>query len=461
MDAGEYLAVARQSSDGRIVAWGLGAPVLGANPPAVSAVTAGDEHISAILANGTVRHWGFVTTNWSQSVSATNIAAGIDFTAALRSDGTVVRWGGLNEMAVPTTIGPASALYAGGGQIAVRTMRTACDGCVPEAKFDCNNNGQEDTLDIAQGISRDVNQTRVPDECEFPMVRAASGALPVDLLLIADNSASMQDLPIFCSEVLTPVAQTLRNEFDLEVHWFDLVTTLYSQENQCPELDGLHLIQDTTLVPSCGDVEREVQSREDWGDGAALIADPNFISPDANNDGELDIDWTPRAAITIMVILSDEGAELGSDDSPCDDADYLATVNAASRSKEWGVVHVPVAFPDSTDCNYSLELNAPRLMNLLAEQTGGGVVDAQSLATPESRPTIVADMLSKIRAAIEASPRNAAACPADFNGDGSVTAADLSTVLGAWGAAGGDVNSDGTTNAEDLSLVLDAWGECP
>jgi hypothetical protein len=50
--------------------------------------------------------------------------------------------------------------------------------------------------------------------------------------------------------------------------------------------------------------------------------------------------------------------------------------------------------------------------------------------------------------------------PADVNGDGVVNAADLSLVLGAWGAAGGaaDVNDDGTVDAADLSLILAAWG---
>ncbi|MFM7051890.1 MAG: dockerin type I repeat-containing protein [Planctomycetota bacterium] len=54
-----------------------------------------------------------------------------------------------------------------------------------------------------------------------------------------------------------------------------------------------------------------------------------------------------------------------------------------------------------------------------------------------------------------------APCPADINGDGFVNASDLSTLLGAWGFAGGDLNGDGTTNAQDLSILLGAWGACP
>ncbi len=53
-------------------------------------------------------------------------------------------------------------------------------------------------------------------------------------------------------------------------------------------------------------------------------------------------------------------------------------------------------------------------------------------------------------------------CPSDLNGDGSVDAADLSLVLGAWGSSGpaGDINGDGSVDAADLSEVLGAWGPC-
>jgi len=54
-----------------------------------------------------------------------------------------------------------------------------------------------------------------------------------------------------------------------------------------------------------------------------------------------------------------------------------------------------------------------------------------------------------------------AACPADLNGDGVVSAPDLTTLLSAWGAAGGDTNGDGTTNAQDITTLLSAWGDCP
>jgi len=54
-------------------------------------------------------------------------------------------------------------------------------------------------------------------------------------------------------------------------------------------------------------------------------------------------------------------------------------------------------------------------------------------------------------------------CPADFNDDGLVSSADLSTLLANWGAAdsGADLTDDGTVSAADLSTMLAAWGPCP
>lgn len=48
--------------------------------------------------------------------------------------------------------------------------------------------------------------------------------------------------------------------------------------------------------------------------------------------------------------------------------------------------------------------------------------------------------------------------PADLDGDGLVTAEDLTILLSNWGGSGeGDINSDGTIDAEDLTALLSAW----
>jgi hypothetical protein len=55
-------------------------------------------------------------------------------------------------------------------------------------------------------------------------------------------------------------------------------------------------------------------------------------------------------------------------------------------------------------------------------------------------------------------------CPADLDGNGFVDAADLGSLLAAWGACGkscpADINGDGVVSAADIATVLDAWGAC-
>ncbi len=51
-------------------------------------------------------------------------------------------------------------------------------------------------------------------------------------------------------------------------------------------------------------------------------------------------------------------------------------------------------------------------------------------------------------------------CPADFDADGDVGAADLAQLLSAWATAAADLDGDGDTGAADLSLLLSTWGAC-
>ncbi|MCH8851251.1 MAG: hypothetical protein IID41_01205 [Planctomycetes bacterium] len=54
-------------------------------------------------------------------------------------------------------------------------------------------------------------------------------------------------------------------------------------------------------------------------------------------------------------------------------------------------------------------------------------------------------------------------CPGDLSGDGSVGAADLAMLLGAWGSNPGhpaDFDEDGVVGASDLAFLLGNWGVC-
>lgn len=71
------------------------------------------------------------------------------------------------------------------------------------------------------------------------------------------------------------------------------------------------------------------------------------------------------------------------------------------------------------------------------------------------------------RQAIETAVSAASApeCPGDVNGDGVVTAADLSEMLSAWGNTAGfgpaDRDLDGSVGTADLAVLLASWGACP
>jgi hypothetical protein len=63
---------------------------------------------------------------------------------------------------------------------------------------------------------------------------------------------------------------------------------------------------------------------------------------------------------------------------------------------------------------------------------------------------------------VDFGPGKPCACPADLTGDRVVNGADLTILLGGWGAAGpGDLDGDGTVGASDLTVILSAWGACP
>jgi hypothetical protein len=54
-------------------------------------------------------------------------------------------------------------------------------------------------------------------------------------------------------------------------------------------------------------------------------------------------------------------------------------------------------------------------------------------------------------------PGSGGSIPGDFDGNGSVDAADLAILLGAWGTPDADLDGNGDTDAADLAILLGNW----
>lgn len=64
----------------------------------------------------------------------------------------------------------------------------------------------------------------------------------------------------------------------------------------------------------------------------------------------------------------------------------------------------------------------------------------------------------------DSAPELEACCPADLNGDGVVSGADLGALVALWGQSPGDsradLNGDGLINGADIGKMLTRWGNC-
>lgn len=137
---------------------------------------------------------------------------------------------------------------------------------------------------------------------------------------------------------------------------------------------------------------------------------------------------------------------------------------AITNLESWGMGHVSL-FPAGTTGSLS-----PSLWNFAAVPQYGtqviGPITINSGMSPGDEFCITIGQHSAnwlqccfIELCVDV-PNPAPSChPADINCDGSIDAADLAVLLGAWGSSGpGDLNGDGQVNASDLAILLGAWG---
>ncbi len=118
-----------------------------------------------------------------------------------------------------------------------------------------------------------------------------------------------------------------------------------------------------------------------------------------------------------------------------------------------------------------IELWAMDLAGVPIEPLGGAIAQGVSVEIPIPlfRPLAEGELVALI--AFDLNARSFARlvafpdvpCPADFNGDGIVNAADLAQLLGNWGPGSDpfyDIDGDGVVGAGDLAQLLGLWGPC-
>jgi len=75
---------------------------------------------------------------------------------------------------LPTLLAPATAARA--PAVELRAPAVSLVATPVEPDFDCNQNGVEDSVDIAVGTSSDANWNAIPDECEDAGVGASAAS---------------------------------------------------------------------------------------------------------------------------------------------------------------------------------------------------------------------------------------------------------------------------------------------
>ncbi|MFO0873814.1 MAG: CRTAC1 family protein [Phycisphaerales bacterium] len=84
-------------------------------------------------------------------------------------------------------------------------------------------------------------------------------------------------------------------------------------------------------------------------------------------------------------------------------------------------------------------------------------IDSLVVEWPSGATTTLANIAANQTLTIASA---APACPADFDGNGSVDGADLGSLLGDWNGSARDLTGDGVVDGADLGVLLGAWGAC-
>jgi hypothetical protein len=178
-------------------------------------------------------------------------------------------------------------------------------------------------------------------------------------------------------------------------------------------------------------------------DDIEIVSATGVVSPVPfhNSDGITSINFPQQ-----LVVLPDGG------------------VMAAGFSPPWGLFFYDVSGSELGSYRYPEVFLSPRGAFLLDNgsylYTGGTRIDVINGKT-QTMTNIVNQLGTSFRWATRFTPP-AASCVGDIDGSGTVDAADLAALLGAWGSAKSPANLDGigTVDAADLATLLGAWGAC-
>ncbi|MEO1128438.1 MAG: dockerin type I domain-containing protein [Planctomycetota bacterium] len=305
----------------------------------------------------------------------------------------------------------------------------ALDSCELDARlaFDCNGNGILDSCDIASGFSQDLNGDGIPDECNN---------CTTNIVFAVDTSGSTEaELDDLCNFVIERLQQELPGLIDgalvaayaIEGGSFDCFSdsVVEAITDQVPDSG------DPAVQMLCGDT---IQSTEDWGHAAAVVAS-NFK-------------WYPGARTRVVVTFSDEEACDG--DLGTLEADEDAILNASLIASASGVRVIAMT--------HGGKASVVSQADTLSSSTGATSIHLSDLTNNWS---LAYDAL--LAQVLDFREADCITCPGDVNGDGHVDIFDFSVVASNFGMAVtpftmGDLDGDGEVNVFDFSILASNFG---
>ena len=195
--------------------------------------------------------------------------------------------------------------------------------------------------------------------------------------------------------------------------------------------DAVLVVSYSNLQDGVDSIELDDSSSIDWGPGN-IDADPLFVDP---NSGDFHL--------TV--------------DSPCIDAgdpEFMPDKGETDMDGEPRVIGaaVDMGADEFHDCDGN---GLPDVLELL----DGSAADCNENNTIDSCDIDNGDSTDNDGNGIP----DECECPADLDGSGDVSAADLAELLSSWGpcvACPADFDANGVVEAADLAELLSAWGPC-